>query len=52
MRRFVSVHILVPGGWTMAHGHHLLEHIGRDIRQALSNVTVFMHLEPLEDPTA
>jgi cation diffusion facilitator family transporter len=52
MRRFVSVHILVPGGWTVARGHHLLERIEHDIRQALSNVTVFTHLEPLEDPAA
>ena len=52
MRRFVSVHILVPGRWTVARGHHLLERIEHDIRQALSNVTVFTHLEPLEDPAA
>ena len=51
-RRFVSVHILVPGVWTVQHGHHLLEQVEREIRQAVPNVTVFTHLEPLEDPTA
>lgn len=51
-RRFVSVHILVPGAWTVDHGHRLLEQIEREIRQAVPNVTVFTHLEPLEDPSA
>ena len=51
-RRFVSVHILVPGEWTVQRGHQFLELVERDIRQALPNVTVFTHLEPLEDPTA
>lgn len=49
-RRFVSVHILVPGTWTVRQGHQLLERVEADIRQAVSNVTVFTHLEPLEDP--
>lgn len=52
VRRFVSVHILVPGEWTVKHGHQLLEQVERDIRLAVPNVTVFTHLEPLEDPTA
>ena len=51
-RRFVSVHILVPGAWTVDHGHRLLEQIEHEIRQSVPNVTVFTHLEPLEDPSA
>jgi len=50
MRRFVSLHVLVPGVWTVQHGHSLLEKIESAIRQALPNVTVFTHLESLEDP--
>jgi cation diffusion facilitator family transporter len=50
MRRFVSLHVLVPGFWTVQHGHYLLEKIESAIRQALPNVTVFTHLESLEDP--
>ncbi|NTW00404.1 MAG: cation transporter [Oscillochloris sp.] len=49
-RRFVSVHILVPGNWTVQHGHQLLDQIEEDIRKALPNTTVFTHLEPIEDP--
>lgn len=49
-RRFVSVHVLVPGAWSVARGHELLEHIEAEIRTALPRVTVFTHLEALEDP--
>jgi len=51
-RRFISVHVLVPGAWTVHQGHQFLERIESDIRQALSNVTVFTHLESLDDPAS
>jgi len=49
-RRFVSMHVLVPGAWTVQHGHELLEDIEAQIRTVVPNVTVTTHLEPLEDP--
>ncbi len=51
-RRFVSVHVLVPGQWTVQRGHNLLERIESGIRQALPSVSVFTHLESLEDPSS
>ncbi len=51
-RRFVSVHILVPGVWTVQQGHELLEAIEHDIREALPTTTVFTHLESLDDPAS
>jgi cation diffusion facilitator family transporter len=51
-RRFVSMHVLVPGDWTVQRGHQLLEKIESDIRRALPNITVFTHLESLNDPTS
>ncbi|MDP1547985.1 MAG: cation diffusion facilitator family transporter, partial [Anaerolineales bacterium] len=51
-RRFASFHVLVPDAWTVKRGHHLLEDIEADIRRALPNITVFTHLEPLNDPTS
>jgi cation diffusion facilitator family transporter len=51
-RRFVSLHVLVPGTWTVNRGHGLLEQIEADIRRTLSNVTIFTHLESLDDPTS
>jgi cation diffusion facilitator family transporter len=49
-RRFVSMHVLVPGWWTIQRGHALLERIEGDVRRTLPNTTVFTHLEPVEDP--
>ncbi|MEI8307665.1 MAG: cation diffusion facilitator family transporter [Chloroflexales bacterium] len=51
-RRFVSVHILVPGSWTVQHGHKLLDQLEQDVRAALPNTTIFTHLEPIEDPAS
>ena len=49
-RRFVSVHVLVPGRWTTHKGHHVVENVENDIRSALSGAIVFTHLEPVDDP--
>ncbi len=51
-RKFVSMHVLVPGEWTVHRGHDLLERIEADIRHALPGTTVFTHLESLEDPAS
>jgi len=51
-RRFVSLHVLVPGDWTVHRGHHLLEQIEADIRQVVPYVTVLTHLESLDDPSS
>jgi cation diffusion facilitator family transporter len=51
-RKFVSVHVLVPGDWTVHRGHEVLERIEADIRRALPGSTVFTHLESLEDPAS
>jgi cation diffusion facilitator family transporter len=51
-RRFVSVHLLVPGAWTIQRGHDLTEEIETEVRARLPNTTMTTHLEPLEDPRA
>lgn len=49
-RRFVSVHILVPGNWTVHDAHHVAEDFESNVREVLGGpVTVFTHLEPVED---
>jgi cation diffusion facilitator family transporter len=48
-RQFVSVHVLVPGAWTVARGHDLAERIEVEIRDLLPRATVTTHIEPLED---
>jgi cation diffusion facilitator family transporter len=51
-RRFVSLHVLVPGGWTVQQGHDLCEEIEAAVREALPRATVLTHLEPREDPVS
>jgi cation diffusion facilitator family transporter len=51
-RKFVSVHVLVPGDWTVQRGHQLLERIEGDIRRALPDAAAFTHLESLDDPAS
>jgi cation diffusion facilitator family transporter len=51
-RRFISMHVLVPGRWSVKRGHDLSERIEKDITQALPMSTVFIHIEPLEDPVS
>lgn len=48
-RRFVSVHILVPGEWTVHDAHHIAEDLEGDIRKLLPETIVFTHLEPIDD---
>jgi len=51
-RRFISVHVLVPGDWTVQRGHDLLEEIEDDLRAVVPNSTVFTHLESIDDPAS
>jgi cation diffusion facilitator family transporter len=51
-RRFISLHVLVPGSWTIQRGHDLCEDIEASVRRALPQSNVFTHLEPREDPVS
>ncbi len=51
-RRFVSFHVLVPGEWTVEHGHALLEKLEAQLTLLLPNMVVFTHIEPLDDPAS
>jgi cation diffusion facilitator family transporter len=51
-RRFVSMHVLVPGQWTVQQGHDLSEKIEREVALALPQSTFFIHIEPSEDPVS
>jgi divalent metal cation (Fe/Co/Zn/Cd) transporter len=48
--RFVSMHVLVPGTWTVAEGHDLLEQVEEEVCRVLPDAQVHTHLEPREDP--
>ena len=51
-RRFVSLHVLVPGHWTVAEGHRLCDQLEQEIEQTLPRTDVITHLEPIEDPAS
>ncbi|MBM4778967.1 MAG: cation transporter [Archangiaceae bacterium] len=51
-RVFVTVHVLVPGAWTVQKGHEMAERIEVEMLALLHNGHVTTHLEPLEDPVS
>jgi cation diffusion facilitator family transporter len=51
-RAFVTLHVLVPGNWTVQQGHDWAERIEAAIRDALPHTHITTHLEPLEDPAS
>jgi len=52
-RKFIELHLLVPGQWTIQEGHDIAEKVEKDIRGLFDTpVTVITHLEPIEDPVS
>ena len=51
-RSFISLHVLVPGEWTVQCGHDLLEQLEAELRGAVPGASVFTHLEPAGDPAS
>ena len=47
---FISLHVLVPGEWTVQRGHDVVEQIEADIRLVVPFSHLTTHLEPIEDP--
>ena len=48
-RRFMSVHVLVPGGWTVQQGHDLVESLELELMNLFDYMDIDTHLEPIED---
>ena len=49
-RAFMSLHMLVPGRWSVQQSHDLAERVEADLRGAVPGLTPTIHVEPLEDP--
>jgi hypothetical protein len=49
-RAIMSVHVLVPGDWTVRRGHDVAEEVEAELRERRPYATVFTYLEPAEDP--
>jgi cation diffusion facilitator family transporter len=51
-RQFISFHMLVPDAWTVAQAHQLSEEIEERIRSLVPGTGIFIHIEPLSDPSS
>jgi cation diffusion facilitator family transporter len=47
---YVALHVLVPGKWTVAHGHLVADDIETRVKKAVPNTSIVTHIEPVEDP--
>lgn len=50
--RFVQLHMLVPGDWSVQRAHDLAETIEDELRATVDDLTVTLHVEPINDPRA
>ncbi len=48
-RKFLVVHLLVPGDWSVRKGHLLAEQVERQVIETISNANIVTHIEPVED---
>jgi len=46
---YIYVHILVPGEWTVEHGHRMADEIEKKVRISVPNTRIVTHIEPVED---
>ena len=52
-RKFISLHLLIPGVWTVKKGHDCADNIEESIIKLFDEpVTVSTHIEPVEDPAS
>jgi cation diffusion facilitator family transporter len=51
-RSFVSLHVLVPGTWTVHQGHQEVVRIQSDIRRVLPDASVITHMDAGQDSPA
>lgn len=49
-QRFASLHVLVPGEWSVKQGHDYIEDLVEQLNELMPDLTVITHLEPVEDP--
>ncbi|MDN5563031.1 MULTISPECIES: cation diffusion facilitator family transporter [Luteococcus] len=49
-RRFMDMHLLVPGAWSVQQAHDLVEDITDALLEAYPDLHVMIHSEPIDDP--
>ncbi len=48
-RKFLVVHLLVPGAWTVSQGHQIAEKVEGQVLAEIPNSNIVTHVEPIED---
>lgn len=52
-QKFISLHLLMPGKWTVQKGHDIADKVEKDIENIFEEPTsVISHIEPIEDPAS
>ncbi|MBK6908884.1 MAG: cation transporter [Rhodocyclaceae bacterium] len=51
-RAFITLHLLVPGDWTVKQGHDLAEKLEEELRSLVPNLHATLHVEPIDDPAS
>jgi cation diffusion facilitator family transporter len=51
-RKFLVVHLLVPGNWSVRKGHQLAEEVEIQVLKNLPNANIVTHIEPVGDPAS
>jgi cation diffusion facilitator family transporter len=51
-RAFITLHVLVPGSWTVQQAHDLSERMESELRAVVAHANITTHVEPLEDPVS
>lgn len=51
-KNFIFLHLLMPGDWHINRGHEVTKRIEGEIKSALDESDVFIHIEPINDPDA
>jgi cation diffusion facilitator family transporter len=49
-RKFMVVHLLVPGNWSVRKSHSLAEQFENRVSENIANANIVTHIEPIEDP--
>lgn len=49
-RRFLAMHVLVPGAWSVKRGHDFTEDVVETLMADFPDLRITAHLEPREDP--
>ncbi|MFW0786800.1 cation diffusion facilitator family transporter [Gordonia sp. CPCC 206044] len=50
--RFLQMHMLVPGDWSVQRAHDLVERVEGELHSELDHLAVSTHIEPIGDPRA